>query len=278
MPIKDQIREPKSPGKFVGVPTYLVSVLAFLFLSIAISVIIEWVGMYFEYWDEPNYQHAKVNFITELNWVLGDSLASMQQAANFYSYLFETLNYYLVERSGLKLAVAGELTLSLLWILAVTILFSFLANWTKFRDDVVMQVFLSILGTLPVLFLIAIAIDIVFDLVFLKDYILALVYILQLTIVRVLTILFSLPTFILLTLYIAADGMYQRQIRKLSGAMESSFVYHHSKRWIKPLIGLPIVLLLSSPVAIHPSIFVLVVTLTPGAFLLVSIKYFKKYM
>ena len=278
MPIKDQIREPKSPSKLIGLPSYIVNILAVIFLSIVISTIVEWIGMYFNYWDEPNYLHAKNTFVTEINWVLGDALSSVQNMANMYSYLFEVLNQHLVEQSGLKLLAAGELSVSLLWMFVVSALFIFLANWTKFRDDIIMQIFLSILAMLPILFLIAIGIDYVFEIGFLKDYILALVYILQLTIVRVLTILFSLPVFVLLTLYIVADGMYQRQIRKLSGAMESSFVYHHSKRWIKPLIGLPIVLLLSSPVAIHPSIFVLVVTLTPGMFLLVSIKYFKKYL
>jgi hypothetical protein len=275
---QEQIKQPKSPSKIIAIPSLLFEALAMVFLSIVLSIIIEWVGMFFNYWGEDTYYHAKNIFTTELNWVLGDSLAEMQILSNFYSSSFEYLNHYLINESGLSLAATGQLSISLLWMIVVSIFFTYLANFTKFNNDIIFKTFLSIMAILPILFLVAVALDIMFELHFLTDYIFAMVYVIQLTIVRLLTILFSLPVFMLLMLYIVADGMYQRQIRKLSGAMESAFIYHHSKRWIKPLIGLPMVLLLSSPIAVHPSVFVLVVTLTPGIFVLITVKYFKKYV
>jgi hypothetical protein len=272
------VKQPKSPSKLIGIPTYLFGILSTLFLSIVISIIIEWIGIFFNYWDLPGHLHAKDIFTKELSWVLGDSLSSMQSVANFYTDAFTQINHYAIQKSGIEQLALGELSLSMFWILIISVFFSYLANWTHFRDDFIMSFFLNILAILPILFLISVAIDIILGFNVLKEYIFAMVYIIQLTIIRVLTILFSFPAFLLITLYVIADGLYQRQIRKLSGAMESSFIYHHTKRWIKPLIAAPMVLLLASPFAIHPSVFVLVATLTPGFFILTTVKYFKKYL
>lgn len=113
---------------------------------------------------------------------------------------------------------------------------------------------------------------------YLMQYILAAIYIIQLVIIRLIIIVCAIPAFIALNIFFVADGLFIRQLRKLSGATESAYIYHHSKRWIKPLIGLPIVLLLASPWSIHPSIFILFVSLVPGLFLWMSVAYFKKHL
>lgn len=113
---------------------------------------------------------------------------------------------------------------------------------------------------------------------YLVQYILAAIYIIQVVIIRLIVIVCAIPAFIALNIFFIIDGLFIRQLRKLSGATESAYIYHHAKRWIKPLIGLPIVLLLASPWSAHPSIFILFVSLVPGFFIWMSVAYFKKHL
>jgi hypothetical protein len=73
-------------------------------------------------------------------------------------------------------------------------------------------------------------------------------------------------------------GFLLDNLENYQGATESAYIYHHAKRWIKPLIGLPIVLLLSSPWSVHPSVFILFVSAVPGFFVWMSAAYFKKHL
>jgi integrating conjugative element membrane protein (TIGR03747 family) len=113
---------------------------------------------------------------------------------------------------------------------------------------------------------------------YLAQYILSAIYIIQVVVVRLIVILCAIPAFIILNIFFVVDGLFIRQLRKISGATESAYIYHHAKVWIKPLIGLPIVLLLSSPWSVHPSIFILFVSIVPGFFIWSSVAYFKKYL
>ncbi len=211
----------KAPGKISSAFMWLSGAISVLVISILLSIIIEWLGMAFNWWSEPNYYHAKTMFNTEIDWVLGDFLAEDSVYVNIFLNAFEWSYLWLIDKSGL-LYLSGV---------------DFIAN-----------------------------------------YALAAIYIIQVVLIRLLIILCAIPAFIVINLITTIDGMYIRQLRKFGGATESAFLYHHSKRWIKPIISLFVVLMLASPFSVHPSIFILAISLVPGFFLWLSVAYFKKYL
>ena len=211
----------KAPGKISSFFSFLGSAIGVLLISIILSIVIEWLGVTFNFWHEQGYHHAKKMFNTELNWVLGDFLPKDSIYANIFINVFEFSYTWLIDKSGL--------------------------------------IYLS-------------SVDLI------AQYILSAIYIIQVVLVRLLVILCAIPAFIVINVITTVDGMYIRQLRKFGGATESAFLYHHSKRWIKPIISLLIVLMLASPFSVHPSVFILTISLVPGFFLWLSVAYFKKYL
>jgi muconolactone delta-isomerase len=47
-----------------------------------LSIVIEWLGIVFDWWQLPQHYHAKNIFDAELNWALGDFLSNNL----FYNY------------------------------------------------------------------------------------------------------------------------------------------------------------------------------------------------
>jgi hypothetical protein len=218
----DNNKPEKRPGKFGKLLNFIVSVFGVLIISIFLSIVIEWLGIVFDWWQLPQHYHAKNMFDAELNWALGDFLSNNLFYKNTFLHIFEKSYYWMIRQTGLE--------------------------WLSNNSDYLVQ------------------------------YILAAIYIIQVVIVRLIVIICAIPVFIVLNIFFITDGLFIRQLRKLSGATESAYIYHHSKRWIKPLIGLPIVLLLSSPWSVHPSIFILFVSIVPGFFVWMSAAYFKKHL
>lgn len=110
--------------------------------------------------------------------------------------------------------------------------------------------------------------------VYLSAYIESSVYIFFIFIIRLIILILTSPLFILTALVGFVDGLVRRDLRKFGCGYESSFVYHHSKRTIKPIFIFTWLLYLSIPFSIHPN-FVLVpsalffgiaITLTSGSF------------
>lgn len=212
----------REPGKFGKMLNFISSLFIVLIVSIFLSILIEWIGIMFDWWDLPKHYHAKDIFDSELQWALGDFLSNNAFYKNVFLHIFENAYYYVIQLTGLE--------------------------WLANHSDYLVQ------------------------------YILASIYIIQVVIIRLIVILCAIPAFFALNIFFTADGLYIRQLRKLSGATESAYIYHHSKRWIKPLIGLPIVLLLASPISVHPSIFIIFISIVPGFFVWMSVAYFKKYL
>jgi len=76
--------------------------------------------------------------------------------------------------------------------------------------------------------------------------------------IRVVTIVFTLPVFLLWFMVAAIDGLSERDIRKYEGGLESSFVYHKVKPFIVPAIALSCGLYLTLPFSMNPALFFLV--------------------
>ncbi|WP_143187527.1 DUF4400 domain-containing protein, partial [Xenorhabdus eapokensis] len=59
---------------------------------------------------------------------------------------------------------------------------------------------------------------------------------------------------------------------------ESSFVYHHAKRGIKPACTIPCVLYLSWPDTMYPAVILLPAALLLGMAVMITASMFKKYL
>ncbi len=97
-------------------------------------------------------------------------------------------------------------------------------------------------------------------------------------VIRLAVVLLALPAFILWGLLGLVDGLVARDIRKACGGVESSFVYHRVKGWIKPAIGLSSGLYLTLPFSINPALFFIVPQLLFFTFVYYTASTFKKFI
>lgn len=111
-----------------------------------------------------------------------------------------------------------------------------------------------------------------------KQYLLATFFVLQIVMMRVMMLVLSIPLFILVIIAAVVDGLVRRDLRRYGAAYESSFLYHHAKRIIKPAIYIPCVLYLSLPFVVYPNILLLPSILLIGMAISVTVGSFKKYL
>ncbi|AHF01398.1 hypothetical protein THIAE_06115 [Thiomicrospira aerophila AL3] len=192
--------------------------------ALFLSIIFEWVGMFFNWWTLPGSEHAKMMLDREISWVSSDFKAAMITPLSVVTLFTEYAYFYLVKFTGLE------------WLVL------------KFQGSVF------------------------------YDYGLAMIYIIELTAVRLAVILLSLPALFLFGLFALVDGLVERDLRTWGGGRETSFVYHHARKWISLFLYLPVMLYISAPWSIHPSIFVLVFALPFGYTVWLAATYFKKYL
>lgn len=120
-----------------------------------------------------------------------------------------------------------------------------------------------------------------FVVVFLKSigtYLMATVNIILVFIVRLFLLLLSSPIFILASIVGIVDGLVRRDIRRFGAGRESSFLYHHSKRWIGRFLILSWLLYLSIPVSIHPNLIFIPMAFLFGLSVSITFGSFKKYL
>jgi integrating conjugative element membrane protein (TIGR03747 family) len=96
--------------------------------------------------------------------------------------------------------------------------------------------------------------------------------------VRLLVLFLTQPLFITAASVGLVDGLVRRDIRRFGTGRESGYIYHRAKVCLMPLVILPWVIYLSSPVSVHP-LFILV----PSSIFLavavnITIGSFKKYI
>jgi len=112
----------------------------------------------------------------------------------------------------------------------------------------------------------------------LKDYCLAALFVTMTTLIRLCILLLSVPLFLMVSLVALVEGLSRRDLRRYGAAYESSFVWHHARRLIKPAFTLPCLLYLSWPAAVYPNLLLLPGALLLGVAISVSTASFKKYL
>ncbi|EMV8639699.1 TIGR03747 family integrating conjugative element membrane protein [Escherichia coli] len=110
------------------------------------------------------------------------------------------------------------------------------------------------------------------------EYLMATMYVSLVFLMRVTILVLSIPLFVLVAIVGIADGMVRRDLRRYGAAYESSFLYHHAKRVVKPAAYIPCVLYLSAPFAVYPNLLLLPAALLMGLAISVTMGSFKKYL
>lgn len=91
--------------------------------------------------------------------------------------------------------------------------------------------------------------------------------------------MFALPAFLLACIVGAVDGLVRRDLRRWRGGRESSFVYHHAKRYTGWALTGGFGLYLTWPFGgFNPAYMVLVFTVLVAAALSTTVASFKKYV
>ncbi|HAU6733017.1 TPA: TIGR03747 family integrating conjugative element membrane protein [Salmonella enterica subsp. enterica serovar Elisabethville] len=112
----------------------------------------------------------------------------------------------------------------------------------------------------------------------LRDFLQATVYITVVFVVRVSILVLSVPLFVMVVMVAMVEGLSRRDLRRYGAGYESSFLYHHAKRFIRPSLIYPCMLYLSWPTAIYPNLMLLPAALLLGASVTVLMSTFKKYL
>lgn len=113
----------------------------------------------------------------------------------------------------------------------------------------------------------------------LSRWVLISMYVAQDTLLRGAIALFAAPAFVLACLLGAVDGLVRRDLRRWGGARESSWVYHHAKRYTRWALTGGFTLYLSWPFGgFDPALMVLVFTALVAFSLSTTLASFKKYV
>jgi integrating conjugative element membrane protein (TIGR03747 family) len=113
---------------------------------------------------------------------------------------------------------------------------------------------------------------------YLHAYIQATVWVTVITLTRVTILMLSLPLFVMVVLVALVEGLGRRDLRRYGAGYESSFVYHHAKRMVKPAVLVPVMLYLSWPSAVYPNLLLMPAAMLFGTAITVTTASFKKYL
>ncbi|PTT88511.1 TIGR03747 family integrating conjugative element membrane protein, partial [Pelomonas sp. HMWF004] len=110
-------------------------------------------------------------------------------------------------------------------------------------------------------------------------FILISMFVLQDVLLRMSIALFALPAFLLACVLGAVDGLMRRDLRRWGGGRESSFVYHHAKKFAIWALTGGFVFYLSWPFGhFNPAYMVLIFTVLVAYTLSTALSAFKKYV
>ncbi|WP_287919155.1 TIGR03747 family integrating conjugative element membrane protein [Comamonas sp.] len=112
----------------------------------------------------------------------------------------------------------------------------------------------------------------------LSEWLVVSMFVAQDVLLRLCIAAFAMPAFALACLLGVIDGLVRRDIRRWTGGRESSFVYHHAKRYTAWAITGGFGLYLSWPFGgFNPAYMVMVFTVLVAASLSTTVASFKKY-
>lgn len=221
------------------------AIIGVLLLSLLFSLLTEFVGMAF-FWPEQGAQHSRIVMETELGYLSQDftrSLLSSAPVETFTRWINVAFDWLFV-KSGFLAWLGKAQNQSIggpAFLQDINVVGAELSGWL--REG------LSAAVNVTVIFL-----------------------------VRVTILVLSIPLFVLVLAVGAVDGLVRRDLRRYGAGYESSFLYHHAKRFVKPVTTIPCILYLSVPVAVYPNLLILPAALGLGLAVSVTMGAFKKYL
>ncbi len=111
-----------------------------------------------------------------------------------------------------------------------------------------------------------------------RAYIESVIYVFITFVIRLVVIVFTSPLFLLAAFAGFTEGLMMRDRRKFGAGRESSFLYHHARRLIGPIMLSAWVLYLSIPISIYPNIILVPAAFLFGLSICVTAASFKKYL
>ncbi|MBC8947031.1 TIGR03747 family integrating conjugative element membrane protein [Xenorhabdus indica] len=240
-------RPVKEPSVFAKVLWHFpLNLFGMLLASLFFSFVIEWIGIAF-LWSEQGAEHSRQVMLTEGRYLSSEFTRSlfMSSPSQTLSYGIELVYTWLFVDSGIMTwfqNVYQEQTTSNNGIIRE------LNRWSQEIFEV------------------------------LKSYLLASVFVTVTFLIRVIILVLSIPLFVLVLLVAMVEGLGRRDLRRYGAGYESSFVYHHAKRFVKPAFYVPCMVYLSWPSAVYPNLLLLPTAILLGAAVTVMMASFKKYL
>ena len=234
-----QVPKRKEPGIVGQLFSALVQLVAWLLISLLISITIEWIGMVW-FWPEQGAQHAKRVLAADqayLNHQLHDR--SLAQKNNVIELTHKTVDW-IDEQNWLKTTVQNAPA-------APDGIFSTLQTW---GDDLYQRY---------------------------GEYLQASAYVTQTFVIRLTLIFLSLPIFAIAALVGSVDGLVERDLRRWGGGRESSNVFNLARRSVVPAFVSACVVYISLPLSINPAIVVLPFAILLGLAVRIAFERLKKY-
>ena len=213
--------------------------------SLLLSLLIEYAGMTF-FWSEEGAAHSRAVMNTELGWLSTEftrSLLLSAPAETVPAWISAAYQWLFVDsgmQTWLHAQQAGTAAGR-----SVSEFSSELSQWLAYH---------------------------------LHDYLLATVYVTVVTMVRVVILVLSVPLFVMVVLLAVVEGLGRRDLRRYGAAYESSFVYHHAKKSVRPAIYVPCIIYLSWPGAVYPNLLIWPAAMLLGLAVTVTVASFKKYL
>lgn len=231
----------RHPSFTLGLIGQLLDALVLVLLAWAFSILFEWIGLSF-IWTEEGVMHSERMLSTELGYLNEDFKQSLLGVSpmEFAVKSATQIDYWLFEATYFRDILAWAMTAP--------------EEAGRFRTGLARIVSLT------------------------HDYLAAAMNITQLFGVRLAIALLSMPAFLLVGAAALIDGLVRRDIRRYSGANESSFIYHNVKPWVRPAFTGAWFIYLGLPVAMHPNLIFIPASLLFGLAIYISSAMFKKFL
>ncbi|PHM44457.1 TIGR03747 family integrating conjugative element membrane protein [Xenorhabdus szentirmaii] len=220
--------------------------IGFMVMSWLFSLLLEYLGMAF-FWPEQGAAHSQNMMKTELNYLSSEftrSLLLSEPSQTISAGLAQAYQWLFVD-SGFMNWVQGQ------------------SQYHFHSRNDFMREFNAVLQGVSG---------------HLQEYCLATVFITMVTLTRIAILLLSVPLFVMVVIVALVDGLGRRDLRRYGAGYESSFVYHHVKRGIKPACTVPCVLYLSWPDVVYPTVILLPAAIVLGMAVVITTSMFKKYL
>lgn len=214
--------------------------------SLMLSLLIEYIGIAF-FWPEAGAAHSEAVMNTELGWLTTEFTRSLLLSAPSVTVVnWVTMAYqWLFVDSGFTGWIQQQYSLQMG---SENELIRQLSGWIGWLTG------------------------------YLHEYLMATVWITVITLIRVTILALSLPLFVMVVLVALVEGLGRRDLRRYGAGYESSFVYHHAKKMVKPAVVVPVMLYLSWPTAVYPNLLLLPAAFLLGTAITVTTASFKKYL